>query len=574
MKIKKFGKIFEIIQWKGEYLGKVLALDTETEKITDPSIVPKQVMATAYSGTGYAFIITNQKTLAFLEMHRLSTFVFHTFAFDKVVTTKETGFLWWNLIENNQIIDIAILYKSWVIATKGYSPEKFSLDFIVSQVLKNVLPKDDSIRLTFGQFLRSDGTVDYASVSKAHYIYAALDPIATFMCYQLLMKEVRTLPTTTNLAHTIHLMGDVALKDITRRGIAVDLEYVRVLRDKYTIPMEQEAEILSTYGWVRGEKGLLQRYGEICNYLNINVPMTKRGLSMKQEDLAPYKNIPFVKSLLNYLDLEKSSQFLNELHDNRIHPYYDSLKVTGRSSCKKPNMQNLPRIPGVRQCFVPKDGCIFADSDYSSIEMFTAACVFKQKGWGTAMYDLLNSGKDPHIFAASKIHSTTEEAITKDQRQGAKPANYGFLANMSENTFIPYAANYGVDLDFLGAKKVKAGWIKAYPEVEQFWNAPYKAGGTFISDTGFIRGNCAYTEWLNIHFQGKAAEGAKIALYLNYKEGLPQVAFIHDEIMTEPEKSSAEDILKIQNDNMIKGMKMVCPMNIQVDGELKERFGK
>ena len=138
MKIKKFGRTFTVVQWKDTFIGKVLSLDTETEKILDESLVPKQVVATAYAGDGNAYLITNYHLHQFLKRHITCTFVFHTFAFDKVVTTKECGFLWWNLIEKGQIVDIAILFKAVIIATKGYCPAKSSLDFITSQLLKDI----------------------------------------------------------------------------------------------------------------------------------------------------------------------------------------------------------------------------------------------------------------------------------------------------------------------------------------------------------------------------------------------------------------------------------------------------
>jgi DNA polymerase I-like protein with 3'-5' exonuclease and polymerase domains len=576
MKIIKFGKTFKLVKWKGEVIGNVFALDTETELITDKSVVPKCVISTAYSGGEKIYFILNSQLKHFLHLHRGSIHVFHTFAFDQVVITKECNHEWWEQIETNKIFDIALLFKLVMIAIKGYSPQKFSLDFMVSQLLKNVLPKNNDIRLTFGQFIRKDGSIEYDSLfrSKDHCIYAGLDPVATFMCYQILMAKIKTLPTSTNLAHKIHLMGDVALKDINRRGVAVDLDYTAQIRSKFSDPMEKEAELLSTYGFVRGEKGLLEKYGEICKYLNIKVPMTKRGFSMRKEDLEPYNHLPFVKSLLNFLDLEHNCQFLNELTASRIHPYYDSIKVTGRTSCLRPNMQNPPKIGGIRECFIPDNGCVFAISDYSSIEMFTAADTFKKKGYGSTMYDLLNQGLDPHIHTASSICKLPKEEINKDQRGRAKPANYGFLANMSPATFIPYAQGYGLDLTLQESQEIKDGWIRAFPEVVPFFKAPYKANGLFVSETGFIRANCAYTEWLNIHFQGKAAEGAKIALYLNYKSGLKQNIFVHDEIVTSVEKSIAQDVLNLQDRNMEQGMKMVCPMNIEVKGELKERFCK
>ena len=480
----------------------------------------------------------------------------------------------WEMIEGDRVHDTAILFKLVSIATRGFTPPKWSLDVCVSKILKDVLPKDNSIRLTFGQYLRQDGSVDYKSMSKEHKIYALLDPIATYLVYMELMKQIKRLPTTTNLAHKIHLMGDLALDDIRQRGIGVDVPYTEKLRNDLQEVLDREANTLATYGWTRGVKGNQEAYNGIIDFLGFKLPKTDNGYSMESEKLEPYKDHPFIKSLLLYLETEKKQSFLNELTKDRVHPYYDSLKNTGRTSCRKPNIQNPPRSGGVRECFVAKEGHLFCNADYGSIEMYCIADIMYKKGWGRTMYDVLNAGNDPHIFAGSVIYNKSQEEVEKNQRQASKIANYGFLANMSESTFIEYAGQFGISFNMTEAKRIKKGWKDAYPEVKEFFKAPYKAQGTFISQSGFIRANCSYTAWLNTHFQGLAAEGAKIALYLCFKKGLPIVAFVHDEIITEEPEERSEQGLKELQECMITGMKMVCNMNIKTDGVIRKRHGK
>lgn len=576
MKIKKFGKIFTVKQWNGEILGKVIAVDTETELIEHEAHTPRLVITTAYDGK-YAYLITNKDVQRFIETHKSNhIFVLHNFAFDRRVLLKACGFPFWEMIENDRVHDTGILFKLLWIATKGFTPKKWSLDYCVSSLINDVLPKDNAIRLTFGQYLREDGSVDYKGMSVDHKVYALLDPIATYLVYQEIMKQIRMLPTTTNLAHKIHLMGDLALDDIRQRGIGVDIPYTEKLRNELEAEMKPHIEVLATYGWSRGEKGNQKVYEGICDFLEIRVPKSPKShdYSMKAEDLEPYNHLPFVKSFLKFLELEHKHGFLNELTTERVHPYYDSIKNTARTSCKKPNIQNPPRSGGVRECFRAKKGHVFCDADYGSIEMYTAADCMKRLGFGSTMFDVLNAGNDPHLFAGSVIYNKSQEEVNKDQRQASKIANYGFLANMSEATFIEYAGQFGISFTMKESKRIKKGWREAYPEVDQFFKAPYKAQGTFISKSGFIRANCSYTAWLNTHFQGEAAEGAKIALYLCFKAGLPLVAFIHDEIMIEVPEECADEKLKELQEYMISGMKMVCNMNIKTSGTIRERHGK
>ena len=201
MIIRKFGRQFVVKQYKGENLGKSFSLDCETELVKSPDHIPRLVVSTAYNGGNTAYIILNKDILSLLKSHSDSTIIFHNFFFDMNVISNHCGFIWFNMIESGKIIDTALLFKLNMIATRGYCPEKSSLDYVTKHLLKDVLPKDDSIRLTFGQYLDDSGKVDYKAISKAHYIYAILDPIATFLIYEKLLSSIKLLPTTTLLAH-------------------------------------------------------------------------------------------------------------------------------------------------------------------------------------------------------------------------------------------------------------------------------------------------------------------------------------------------------------------------------------
>jgi DNA polymerase-1 len=57
-----------------------------------------------------------------------------------------------------------------------------------------------------------------------------------------------------------------------------------------------------------------------------------------------------------------------------IHTRFDIVE-TGRTSSSGPNVQNIRRLPGIRECFVPRDGWWFMQADYPGLELKTLAQV-------------------------------------------------------------------------------------------------------------------------------------------------------------------------------------------------------
>ncbi len=112
-----------------------------------------------------------------------------------------------------------------------------------------------------------------------------------------------------------------------------------------------------------------------------NGKKTKTGYSTAAEVLEKLVGFhPIVQKILDYRTLTKlNSTYLVGLQeqvflDGRIHTMYNqALTQTGRLSSTDPNLQNIPvrmelgRL--IRKVFVPKEGCVFVDADYSQIEL-------------------------------------------------------------------------------------------------------------------------------------------------------------------------------------------------------------
>lgn len=82
--------------------------------------------------------------------------------------------------------------------------------------------------------------------------------------------------------------------------------------------------------------------------------------------------------------------------------------------------------------------------------------------------------------------------------------------------------------------------------------------------TGFTRGNCTYTQWHNTPFQSLVASGAKLALWELYKSWLKRpifqpYVFVHDSLAVSCQRSSFEEVDRILDECMIRGLKELLP---------------
>lgn len=578
---------YEIKVWTNEKLGKEIAIDTETTIAPFHTYSHKLVTCQAYDGRGVVYFIKKTDIKKFFLKHYSSKLIFQNAPFDLDVLMPYIGQEWiYELIDDQKILDTKILYKLYHLAVLGFVANKSSLKDIAKKLLNVDLDKDGGVRTTFDQFLNTP----ILEIPKEHLEYAALDAKVTFDAYCNLLALIKPHDLERNLlSHDIQIKGDYSLNKIYKNGIGFDLE----LRDDWLQKTNKDLvhlqEKLATYGWVRGVTGIKQTYTQIMEFIGIadKLPRTENGdISSKRDDLVKFKDYPFISDYLQFIETEKSTTFVRNIETSVLHPRYNVLLNTGRTSCSSPNIQQLPRAGDIRGMFIPKTkGNVFVDIDYSSLELSTLAQVTTDLFGYSKMGELINQGKDLHTYAASKIFRVPEDKVTKSQRQFAKIPNFGFGANMSTSTFVEYAAGYGEKITEEFAKEVKAAWLDAFPEMRQYFNTPRKNvdlnnsayGETFChyTLTGRKRAACTYTAFLNTGFQGLASDGLKLALYEISKQGYHIVAEIHDQVVVECSKEDSTKVLKEVSDIMVREMKKVVPdVDVSTEGQIVERFCK
>lgn len=246
-----------------------------------------------------------------------------------------------------------------------------------------------------------------------------------------------------------------------------------------------------------------------------------------------------------------------------INPGYNTLVATGRTSCREPNIQNPPRRPGFRECFVPRDGWVYCSVDYDMAELKSLAQI--QYWWfGTsALGDTLNpserypKGQDPHlVLGAALWGANLGRTVTYDEikavpkqkghehyeavhgaygvRQLGKIGNFGFMGGLGAGSFVEYArTGYGIKITEDVAQVIRAAWFASFPEMHQYFGliGQFSDIGSYVAVQCISerqRGGVTFTVGANGYFQGLTADYAKDGTYRLVREahggGLARVA--------------------------------------------------
>jgi len=145
-------------------------------------------------------------------------------------------------------------------------------------------------------------------------------------------------------------------------------------------------------------------------------------------------------SLINFC---KQLQNVN-LATKRLHGQFNQTgTATGRFSCSKPNLQNIPNVKlkdgetnklrilesRFREMFVPKRGCQFICADYSQIEIRVAAEMSQDPFLLKAYNETDSNGNklDVHKLTASEVFEISYSEVTDEQRSIAKSINFGLI---------------------------------------------------------------------------------------------------------------------------------------------------
>lgn len=244
-----------------------------------------------------------------------------------------------------------------------------------------------------------------------------------------------------------------------------------------------------------------------------------------------------------------------------LHPSHDPLKATGRNSASRPNLNNQPKMEGVRECYEAREGYIMCSADYSQAELCSLGQACLDLFGESVMAEKINEGVDLHSYLAVEVFGVDYDEFraaikagdpkAKKQRQNMKAPNFGFPGGMGLEKFLWVAqTQYGIeDVTLDDVREWKEAWLRTWPEMNKYFayiGAQTQGGRKFTAQqhrSGRLRGGCGYCDGANTFFQGMTADGAGLAVIAVTREsyydpssplyGARIIAFIYDELLIE-----------------------------------------
>lgn len=372
------------------------------------------------------------------------------------------------------------------------------------------------------------------------------------------------------------LKGAFALQLMQTWGIRTDAGRVAALERELVDEVNGYTSALQAAGVVRSDgsqsqSALAERIVAAYRRKGVEPPKTEKGaVSSSKETLeAVVDEDPILRTVYQRKHAEKIlATFVEPAKAGTVNPItanFTPMLASTRTSCRGPNLQNLPKKAGVRECFVPRKGFVFADADYSTLEMRTFAQIMHELKLPGHLRKALWDGKDPHCLLGATVLGIGEDEFVrrldagdkhiKQTRSMVKAGNFGYMGGLGAAKFVAYVKQFGMTISLETAQAIKAGWMKRWETAGYFkWiDAHLDADtgfGNITLSSGLIRGACNYTVACNTPFQSRAAYGAKEALWQIAREtyldrssdlyGSRNVNFIHDECLVEvPEEHAS-----------------------------------
>lgn len=380
------------------------------------------------------------------------------------------------------------------------------------------------------------------------------------------------------------------LADMEKEGIRVNAEALKEYGDQLYVRIQELEKLIYEEAGEEFNINSPKQLGVIL-FEKLGLPggkKTKTGYSTAAdvlEKLAPEHKL--VADILEYRQLAKlKSTYADGLAvyiggDGRIHSTFNqTITATGRISSTEPNLQNIPvrmelgRL--IRKVFIPKDGYVFLDADYSQIELRVLAHMSGDE----KLIQAYREAQDIHRITASQVFHIPFDQVTDLQRRNAKAVNFGIVYGIS---------SFGLSQDLSITRKEAAQYIEnyfeTYPKIKGFLDGlvtQAKEEGYVttmfgrrrpvpeLKSSNFMQRSFGERVAMNSPIQGTAADIIKIAMIRVWKalkeENLKSrlLLQVHDELLIETAAEEVEQVSAILEREMKNAAKLAVSLEIDM----------
>lgn len=323
--------------------------------------------------------------------------------------------------------------------------------------------------------------------------YACGDTEQTMLLYEFQCEHLELLPELRTLFYDVEMPHMLELYDAEKVGIAWDDDYAKNIMEPEIDAALAQAEIDCRKHLGNINLGSSQQLAAVI-FDGLGLPESVKTIvvngdkvqvpdrSLDKRHLANLRGLhPVVEALERWKKFNKAKDgFVTSLQthveDGRVHPTFAPIgTVTGRLSCKEPNLQNLPKQslgPVIRRAFVPSPGHVLVTMDYSQIELRLLAH-FSQD---PTLLDIFRSGRDIHAETMHRMFGSlipgADDATLAALRVRSKTVSFGVLYGMGPNKLrdtVNFVAKRDEDkISFTTAEDIQLGYFETYPGVDRY----------------------------------------------------------------------------------------------------------
>ena len=376
------------------------------------------------------------------------------------------------------------------------------------------------------------------------------------------------------------------LADMERAGCRVDARALSAFGEALSARIAQQEQAIYEMAGEEFNINSPKQLGEIL-FGKLGLPhgkKTKTGWSTNADVLEKLRyEAPIVSAVLEYRQYAKlKSTYADGLlkaldPDGRVRTRFQmTVTATGRLSSTEPNLQNIPTRTDlgseIRRMFVPAEGCVLVDADYSQIELRLLAHI----SGDPAMQAAFTSGQDIHSATAAQVFHVAPEDVTHEMRRRAKAVNFGIVYGISA-----FSLSQDIGVSVAEAKAYMDAYFATFPGVRRYMDAVVEQA----RETGYVetlfhrrrdlpelsssnRNLRAFGERvaLNMPIQGTAADIMKLAMIAVWKglrETIPEarlVLQVHDELIVECPEDQAATVAQLLTEKMEHVVSLAVPL--------------